>query len=143
MVALSPDLHANASAVVTEDVKTLLFAPSMILQEESQITIAIHVIFNEALKDASQFTLTTSRRRGPLSRGVVAVAAGDLAQLFFPCAVGRRPCGDRSDSAASVIASYSPPSTADFQSVVVASFFSGRSVAPSCYCVRRSRRYRW
>ncbi|KAL4324634.1 hypothetical protein GQ457_11G029750 [Hibiscus cannabinus] len=42
----------------------------------------------------------------------------------------------------SVIASYSPPSAADFQSVVVASFFSGRSVAPSCYCVRRSRRYR-
>ncbi|KAK9033116.1 hypothetical protein V6N11_018154 [Hibiscus sabdariffa] len=61
--------------------------------------------------------------------------------LFFLCAVGRRPCGDRSDSAAVVIASYSPPSAADFRSVVVASFFSGRSVAPSCYCVRRSRRY--
>ncbi|KAK8517788.1 hypothetical protein V6N12_016628 [Hibiscus sabdariffa] len=93
------------------------------------------------LEDSTAMSIHRELQVAIIGDDGVAVAAGDLAQLFFPCAVGRRPCGDRSDSAASVIASYSPPSTADFQSVVVASFFSGRSVAPSCYCVRRSRRY--
>ncbi|KAK8561878.1 hypothetical protein V6N13_148972 [Hibiscus sabdariffa] len=69
MAALSPNLQAKASAVVTEDVQTVLFAPPIILPAESCSTAAIPTIFYEASKDASQFTFITPGGGGSIVSG--------------------------------------------------------------------------